>query len=85
MEGSRPLLMEVQALCSPLPQGVGHPPVRMPSGVNKNRLYLLLAVSPMLCSWPVGKATQLELLPTLRATVCCSCSDSWRFELAGVG
>eukprot|EP00887_Chlorella_sp_A99_P001326 scaffold14.g1326.t1 len=33
-------------------QGATHPPVRMPSGVNKNRLYLLLAV--------LGKHTEMR-------------------------
>ncbi|EFN56488.1 hypothetical protein CHLNCDRAFT_8491, partial [Chlorella variabilis] len=44
LEGTRPLLMEVQALCSPVPQSSGQPPMRMPSGVDRQRLALLLAV-----------------------------------------
>ena len=44
MEGSRPLLMEVQALCSPIAPGNPAPPLRSPTGVRKERLWLLLAV-----------------------------------------
>lgn len=44
MEGSRPLLMEVQALCSTTPPGSGAPPLRSPTGVRKERLWLILAV-----------------------------------------
>ncbi|EIE18597.1 DNA repair protein rada [Coccomyxa subellipsoidea C-169] len=41
MEGTRPLLMEVQALTSPVHQG---PPLRMPNGIHRNRLSLIMAV-----------------------------------------
>lgn len=44
LEGTRPMLMEVQALCSSVPKDSGQPPMRMPSGVNRQRLALLLAV-----------------------------------------
>ncbi|KAK2079115.1 hypothetical protein QBZ16_002806 [Prototheca wickerhamii] len=44
MEGSRPILMEVQALCSRAFQGPGMPPSRVPSGVKKERMFLILAV-----------------------------------------
>lgn len=44
MEGSRPLLMEVQALCSPIFPPSTAPPLRSPTGIRKERLYLLLAV-----------------------------------------
>jgi DNA repair protein RadA/Sms len=44
MEGTRPLVMEVQALCSPVPPGSGAPPIRAPTGVKKERLWLILAV-----------------------------------------
>lgn len=44
VEGTRPLVMEVQALCSPVPQGSGAPPIRAPTGVKKERLWLILAV-----------------------------------------
>ncbi|BDA50962.1 DNA repair protein RadA [Coccomyxa sp. Obi] len=43
MEGTRPLLMEVQALTSPVHQGQG-PPLRMPNGIHRNRLSLIMAV-----------------------------------------
>jgi hypothetical protein len=46
------MLMEVQALCSPVPHGSGQPPMRMPSGVNRERLALLLAV--------LGKHTEMR-------------------------
>lgn len=52
LEGTRPLLMEVQALCSPVPQGSPAPPSRFPSGVNRQRLALLLAV--------LGKHTEMR-------------------------
>ena len=52
LEGTRPMLMEVQALCSPVPHGSGQPPMRMPSGVNRDRLALLLAV--------LGKHTEMR-------------------------
>lgn len=52
LEGTRPLLMEVQALCSPVPQGSPTPPSRFPSGVNRQRLALLLAV--------LGKHTEMR-------------------------
>ena len=44
VEGTRPLLMEVQALCSPVPSGSGATPLRVPTGVKKERLWLILAV-----------------------------------------
>lgn len=44
LEGSRPLMMEVQALCSRLQSGSNAPPLRVPSGVKKERLWLILAV-----------------------------------------
>lgn len=44
LEGTRPLMMEVQALCSRLQSGSNVPPLRMPSGVRKERLSLILAV-----------------------------------------
>jgi DNA repair protein RadA/Sms len=44
VEGTRPLVMEVQALCSPVPPGSGAPPIRAPTGVKKERLWLILAV-----------------------------------------
>ena len=44
MEGTRPLVMEVQALCSPVPPGSQSPPLRAPTGVKKERLWLILAV-----------------------------------------
>jgi DNA repair protein RadA/Sms len=44
MEGSRPLLMEVQALCSPTQPASAAPPLRAPTGVRKERLWLILAV-----------------------------------------
>lgn len=44
MEGTRPLLMEVQALCSPVSSGNTAPPLRSPTGIRKERLWLLLAV-----------------------------------------
>lgn len=52
LEGTRPLLMEVQALCSPVPPASGQPPMRVPSGVNRQRLALLLAV--------LGKHTEMK-------------------------
>ncbi|PSC73730.1 DNA repair [Micractinium conductrix] len=52
LEGTRPLLMEVQALCSPVPHGSPVPPTRTPSGVNRQRLALLLAV--------LGKHTDIK-------------------------
>lgn len=52
MEGTRPLVMEVQALCSHVPPGSGNPPLRVPMGVKKERLYLILAV--------LGKHTSLR-------------------------
>lgn len=52
MEGTRPLLMEVQALCSPVPRGSQQPPIRAPTGVRKERLWLLLAV--------LGKHTEIR-------------------------
>lgn len=44
MEGTRPLMMEVQALCSRSHAGSNVPPMRVPSGVRKERLWLILAV-----------------------------------------
>ena len=44
MEGTRPLMMEVQALCSRSHAGTNAPPMRVPSGVKKERLWLILAV-----------------------------------------
>lgn len=44
MEGTRPLMMEVQALCSRSHAGSNAPPMRVPSGVKKERLWLILAV-----------------------------------------
>jgi len=44
VEGTRPLVMEVQALCSPVPPGSNAPPIRAPTGVKKERLWLILAV-----------------------------------------
>ena len=44
MEGTRPLMMEVQALCSRSHAGNNAPPMRVPSGVKKERLWLILAV-----------------------------------------
>ncbi|KAL6778234.1 hypothetical protein ACKKBG_A17420 [Auxenochlorella protothecoides x Auxenochlorella symbiontica] len=44
MEGSRPMLMEVQALCTRASQGPGLPPTRVPSGVKRERMQLILAV-----------------------------------------
>ena len=44
MEGTRPLLMEVQALCSATPPASSAPPLRSPTGVKKERLWLVLAV-----------------------------------------
>lgn len=44
MEGTRPLMMEVQALCSRTQSGTNAPPLRVPSGVKKERLWLILAV-----------------------------------------
>lgn len=44
MEGTRPLMMEVQALCSRSHAGNNTPPMRVPSGVKKERLWLILAV-----------------------------------------
>ena len=52
LEGTRPMLMEVQALCSPVHSQAGAPPMRMPSGVDRQRLALLLAV--------LGKHTDLR-------------------------
>ena len=53
LEGRRPLRVEVQALCSPAPPGSnGVPPTRMPSGVKRDRLFLLLAV--------LGKHTDMK-------------------------
>ena len=46
------MLMEVQALCSPVHSQAGAPPMRMPSGVDRQRLALLLAV--------LGKHTDLR-------------------------
>ncbi|CAK0785961.1 hypothetical protein CVIRNUC_009174 [Coccomyxa viridis] len=43
IEGTRPLLLEVQALCSPVHQGQG-PPLRIPNGINRNRMNLIMAV-----------------------------------------
>eukprot|EP00884_Botryococcus_braunii_P007732 jgi/Botrbrau1/16960/Bobra.49_2s0023.1 len=43
VEGTRPLLLEVQALCSRVNYGQG-PPLRIPTGVNRNRLALIIAV-----------------------------------------
>ncbi len=47
MEGSRPLLVEVQALVSPIQVGAGGPveqPRRVVSGLDRNRLAMILAV-----------------------------------------
>ena len=46
MEGSRPLLVEVQALVAPseLPYGAGEQPRRVVSGLDRNRLALVLAI-----------------------------------------
>lgn len=44
MEGTRPLMVEVQALCSRSHAGNNAPPMRVPSGVKKERLWLILAV-----------------------------------------
>lgn len=44
MEGTRPLMVEVQALCSRSHAGSNAPPMRVPSGVKKERLWLILAV-----------------------------------------
>ncbi len=47
MEGSRPLLVEVQALVSPIQLGPGGPvdqPRRVVSGLDRNRLAMILAV-----------------------------------------
>lgn len=52
MEGSRPMLMEIQALCSPIAPGAMTPPTRSPTGLKKERLWLLLAV--------LGKHTPLR-------------------------
>jgi len=52
VEGSRPLLMEVQALCSSVSPGNAAPPLRSPTGVRKERLLLILAV--------LGKHTQIR-------------------------
>lgn len=46
------MLQEVQALCSPVPDRSGQPPARFPSGVDRQRLALLLAV--------LGKHTDLR-------------------------
>ncbi|DBB12270.1 TPA: hypothetical protein ACH3X3_006374 [Trebouxia sp. C0006] len=43
MEGSRPLLLEVQALCSPV-QGKEGMPMRFPTGVSRDRFNLITAV-----------------------------------------
>ena len=42
MEGSRPVLCEIQALCSPTPQAM---PRRTAIGVDVNRLHMLVAVA----------------------------------------
>lgn len=52
MEGTRPLLMEVQALCSPTPRNAASPPLRAPTGIKKERLMLILAV--------LGKHTNIK-------------------------
>ncbi|KAK9843738.1 hypothetical protein WJX81_004492 [Elliptochloris bilobata] len=54
VEGTRPLLLEVQALCSPVHQG-GGPPVRVPNGLKGNRLSLILAVLTKHARMPLYK------------------------------
>src|SRR5439155_9030472 len=44
LDGRRPLLVELQALVSPVPPGSGVPPRRSAQGVDGGRLALLLAV-----------------------------------------
>lgn len=45
LEGTRPLAIEVQALCTPASQGnTSGPPLRVPTGIRKERLWLILAV-----------------------------------------
>lgn len=44
LEGTRPLAIEVQALCTPGAQGNSGPPLRVPTGIRKERLWLILAV-----------------------------------------
>lgn len=52
MEGTRPILMEVQALLTPTVYGQ---PRRMTSGIDYNRLVLLLAVLEKKLRLPTGK------------------------------
>lgn len=52
LEGSRPMLLEVQALCS---QTDSMQPRRTASGVDYNRLYMLLAVLEKRCNLKFGK------------------------------
>jgi len=44
MEGTRPLLVEIQALCTPVHEKGQGPPLRAPNGVDRNRLFQILAV-----------------------------------------
>mmetsp|Transcript_3246 Transcript_3246/g.9029 ORF Transcript_3246/g.9029 Transcript_3246/m.9029 type:complete len:559 (+) Transcript_3246:229-1905(+) len=44
MEGTRPLLVEIQALCSEIQGGENQKYIRSANGVNYNRLFMLLAV-----------------------------------------
>ncbi|GAB4818278.1 hypothetical protein N2152v2_005324 [Parachlorella kessleri] len=52
LEGSRPLLVEVQALCSTLPEGAAVAPGRINNGLDWKRLQLILGV--------LNKHTQLR-------------------------
>ncbi len=53
LEGQRPLLVEVQALTNPMPNGV--PPRRSAQGIDSGRLALLLAVLERRARLPMGQ------------------------------
>ncbi len=53
LEGQRPLLVEVQALTNPVPNGV--PPRRSAQGIDSGRLALLLAVLERRARLPMGQ------------------------------
>ncbi len=74
MEGSRPLLMEVQALVTPMPPGVPAGPMRNPNGVNRNRFWLILAVLAKHTQMRVGGQQFLRILSPAHM--------SWSHEIA---
>ncbi len=53
LEGQRPLLVEVQALTNPVPNGI--PPRRSAQGIDAGRLALLLAVLERRARLPMGR------------------------------